>query len=126
MPTFNFVRKSFYRDSVTLMRLSRDLEQMAGVTSAAAMMATPANRALLEDAGLLSSEGAFAGPADLIVAVVADCVESADAAREAVERALVTRTLSGAGLVGRAPRTLEAALRGLPDANVALISVPGV
>ena len=74
MPTFNFVRKSFYRDSVTLMRLSRDLEQMAGVTAAAAMMATPANRALLAEAGLLAKDGEAAGAADLIVAVVADCV----------------------------------------------------
>src|SRR5919109_3046701 len=118
MPTFNFVRKSFYRDSVTLMRLSRDLEQMAGVTSAAAMMATPPNRAVLAQAGLLSSEGEAAGPADLIVAVVADCLESADAAREAVERALLARAPAGAGAAGRAPRTLEAALRVLPDANL--------
>ena len=125
MPTFNFVRKSFYRDSVTLMRLSRDLEQMAGVSAAAAMMATPANRALLEQAGLLSSEGAAAGAADLIVAVEADCVESADAAHEAVSRALLARRASAAGGAGPAPRTLEAALRILPDANLALISVPG-
>src|SRR5688572_32200027 len=108
MATFNFVRKSFYRDSVTLMRLSRDLEQMAGVTSAAAMMATPTNRALLAQAGLLSSEGAAAGAADLIVAVVADCVEAADAAQEAVARSLLTRPSSARGAVGAAPRTLEA------------------
>lgn len=126
MPTFNFVRKSFYRDSVTLMRLSRDLEQMAGVTSAAAMMATPQNRALLAEAGLLSAAGAAAGAADLVVAVVADCVESADAAREAVDRALLTRPSREGGAVAAAPRTLEGALRVLPDANLALISVPGL
>jgi len=126
LPTFNFVRKSFYRDSVTLMRLSRDLEQMAGVTSAAAMMATPANRALLAEAGLLSREGQAAGAADLIVAVEADCVESADAAHEAVARALVARTPSGSGGLAATPRTLEAGLRALPEANLALISVPGL
>jgi FdrA protein len=125
MPTFNFVRKSFYRDSVTLMRLSRDLEEMAGVTSAAAMMATPQNRALLAQAGLLSREGEAAGAADLLVAVVADCVESADAAHEAVARALLPRAPGASGAVGAAPRTLEAALRILPGANLALISVPG-
>src|SRR5206468_10558499 len=46
MPVFNFVRASFYRDSVTLMRLARDMEAVAGVTAAAAMMGTPHNRAL--------------------------------------------------------------------------------
>src|SRR6185503_10665717 len=127
MPMFNFVRKSFYRDSVTLMRLSRDLEAMAGVSSAAAMMGTPQNRALLEQAGLLSSEGAAAQPADLIVAVEADCVESADAAHEAVQRALLARApaASGRTTVPR-PATLAGALRALPDANLALISVPGL
>ena len=126
MPTFNFVRKSFYRDSVTLMRLSRDLELMAGVTSAAAMMATPQNRALLAEAGLLSPEGEAAGNADLIVAVVADCVESADAARENIERALLTRPPRAPGAVAAVPRTLAGALRVLADANLALISVPGL
>src|ERR671925_308704 len=56
MAAFNFVRASFYRDSVTLMRLSRDMEAVAGVTSAAAMMGTPHNRALLEQAGLLAAD----------------------------------------------------------------------
>jgi succinyl-CoA synthetase alpha subunit len=126
MPTFNFVRKSFYRDSVTLMRLSRDLEQMAGVTAAAAMMATPANRALLAEAGLLAKEGEAADAADLIVAVTADCVESADAAHEAVARALLTRPSPAPGGGGAVPRTLEGGLRILPDANLALISVPGL
>jgi succinyl-CoA synthetase alpha subunit len=108
------------------MRLSRDLEQMAGVTSAAAMMGTPQNRALLAEAGLLSREGEAASPADLIVAVAADCVESADAAHEAVQRALLARPPSTTTADAAAPRTLEAALRVLPGANLALISVPGL
>ncbi len=108
------------------MRLSRDLEQMAGVTAAAAMMATPQNRALLAQAGLLSREGEAAGNADLVVAVIADCVESADAAREAIERMLSPRA-SAAGAAGAvAVRTLDGALRVMPDANLAVISVPGL
>ena len=108
------------------MRLSRDLEQMAGVTSAAAMMGTPQNRVLLAEAGLLSREGEAASAADLIVAVAADCVESADAAHEAVQRALLARPPSAGSADAASPRTLEAALRVLPGANLALISVPGL
>jgi succinyl-CoA synthetase alpha subunit len=125
MPTFNFVRRSFYRDSVSLMRLSRDLEAMAGIEAAAAMMGTPANVALLERAGLLTAEGAAARPGDLVVAVTADCRESADAAREAVERALLDVPRTGTAAEGARPRTLRGALRAMPDANLALISVPG-
>src|SRR5881296_4495197 len=126
MPAFNFVRASFYRDSVTLMRLARDMEAVAGVTAAAAMMGTPHNRALLDQAGLLAAEGAGAQPADLIIAVAADSAAAADAARAAAERALLApRATAAVGSSGAAPRTLAAATKILPDANLALISVPG-
>src|SRR5712664_3939403 len=126
MPAFNFVRKSFYQDSVTLMRLSRDMEAVAGA-AAAAMMGTPHNRALLEQAGLLAREGAAAEPADLIVAVVADSAAAAEAARAAAEHALLARKplVIVHGATTAPPRTLASALHALPDANLALISVPG-
>src|SRR2546428_1976154 len=126
MPAFNFVRASFYQDSVTLMRLSRDMEAVAGVTAAAAMMGTPPSRALLKQAGLLASEGAAAETADLIIAVIADSPAAADAARAAAEHALLARKPPVTGpTTAAAPRTLASALHALPDANLALISVPG-
>src|SRR5438552_4168352 len=126
MPAFNFVRASFYQDSVTLMRLSRDMEAVPGVTAAAAMMGTPHNRELLQQAGLLAPEGAAAGPADLVIAVIADSPAAADAARAAAEHALLARRAIAVGNTTAAtPRTLTSALKILPDANLALISVPG-
>src|SRR5881296_2388038 len=126
MPAFNFVRASFYQDSVTLMRLSRDMEAVPGVTAAAAMMGTPHNRELLQQAGLLAPEGAAAGPADLVIAVIADSPAAADAARVAAEHALLARRAIAVGNTTAAtPRTLTSALKILPDANLALISVPG-
>src|SRR6267143_355286 len=96
MAAFNFVRASFYRDSVTLMRLAGAMEAVAGVTRAAVMMGTPANRALLEQAGLLANDGAAAGPADLVIAVVAEDAAAAEAARAAAEQALLARPSSTA------------------------------
>lgn len=128
MPVWNFVRKSFYQDSVTLMRLTRDMEAVRGVRRAAAMMGTPPNRALLREVGLLGPEGAAATPTDLVVAVLADERAAAEAARAAAEAALTTRR-GRAPTVGPSPprsRTLEAALRILPDARLALVSVPGL
>ena len=124
MPVWNFVRRSFYQDSVTLMRLTRDLEAVAGVRRAAAMMGTPPNRALLAGAGLLAAEGEAAGPADLVIAVAADDAGAAEAARAAVEDAL-TAARAGAARATAPPRTLRRALDTLPDATLALISVPG-
>jgi len=125
VPVWNFVRRSFYQDSVTLMRLTRDLEAVAGVRRAAAMMGTPPNRALLAGAGLLAAEGEAAGPADLVIAVAADDAGAAEAARAAVEDAL-TAARAGAARATAPPRTLRRALDTLPDATLALISVPGV
>src|SRR5262245_25439301 len=126
MPAFNFVRKSFYRDSVTLMRLAQDMEAVAGVTRAAAMMGTPHNLVLLDQAALLASAGAAAESADLVIAVVADSADAADAARAAAERALLAvKPAIGGAMSVAAPRTLSSALKTLPDANLALISVPG-
>ena len=124
MPVWNFVRRSVYQDSVTLMRLTRDMEAVAGVRRAAAMMGTPPNRALLAQAGLLHTEGETAGPADLVIAVVADSGAAAETARTVAETALATPSTRPEARAPR-PRTLAGALRALPGATLALISVPG-
>jgi FdrA protein len=124
VPVWNFVRRGVYHDSVTLMRLTHDMEAVAGVRRAAVMMGTPANHALLGEAGLLDPEGATAGAADLVIAVVADDAGAAETARAAVEAALAARAAAPA-TQGPRPRTLAGGLRMLPDATLALISVPG-
>jgi len=124
VPVWNFVRRSVYHDSVTLMRLTHDMEAVAGVRRAAAMMGTPPNRALLGRAGLLDADGETAGPVDLVIAVVADSAAAAETARVAAEAALTALRVAPTPGAAR-PRTLAGALRALPDATLALISVPG-
>lgn len=126
MPAFNFVWTSAYHDSVTLMRLTRDLEAVAGVGRAAAMMGTPQNRALLENAGLLTTAGQAAAPTDLVIAVVASDEAVAREAERAARAALTGRPATDGRGAMRRPRTLASALRTIPDANLALISVPGL
>jgi len=130
MPVWNFVWRSAYHDSVTLMRLTHDMEAVPGVERAAAMMGTPQNRALLEDAGLLAEGGPDTAPADLLIAVAAADEAAARGAEAAARVALLARpsgTRPGLlGASGRRPRTLASALRALPDASLALISVPGL
>jgi succinyl-CoA synthetase alpha subunit len=99
------------------------MEAVPGVTRAAAMMGTPPNRALLAGAALLTADGESAGPTDLVIAVVADTGQAADAAKQVVESALTARPAT-ADTRAR-PRTLGGALRALPDATLALVSVPG-
>ena len=126
MPVFNVVRRGAYHDSVTLMRLSRELESVPGVTRAAAMMGTPQNRALLRDAGLLSADGEHAAPTDLIVAVIAEREADARAAAQVADAALARPAgHPGAADRLRRPRTLRGALAESPQSNLALVSVPG-
>ena len=118
------VWRSFYRDSVALMRLASRLRSLPGVADAAALMGTPANRDLLAQAGLAASPTEDAAPDDLMLAVRADDVATADAALVAA-KALVDERAPGAPAARRRPRTLDSALREMADADVALISVPG-
>ena len=56
------VRRDTYRDSVELMRVAAELEALPGCARAALMMGTPANLALLAEAGLLDGGCGGGGP----------------------------------------------------------------
>lgn len=117
------VRRSFYQDSMVLMAVAARLRGLPGVREAAALMGTPANHALLAAAGLAAPEVEDAAPGDLVLAVEADSGAAAEAALQAGAAMLEER--SQASSARRRPRTLAAALGALPDANLAVISVPG-
>jgi FdrA protein len=117
----NRVERGRYLDSVALMRVSRRIAALRGVESAALMIGTPSNKALLRDAGLLSPEGEAAQPDDLLIAVRA---ADPGAALELASRLLAEPAQPVAERLRRA-RTLDAALALEPQANLALVSVPG-
>ncbi|MFB4299078.1 FdrA family protein [Actinomadura sp. NTSP31] len=121
------VRRGGYRDSVTLMRVSRLLSERADVAAAMTAMGTGLNLEMLGRMGF--AVPADAGPADLVVAIRAED-GGLDGAREALEGLLreAAHAPDGGpdGLLGAppAPRTTaSAAARG--EASVALVSVPG-
>ncbi|BAT59005.1 succinyl-CoA ligase [ADP-forming] subunit alpha [Variibacter gotjawalensis] len=120
----NVVRRSFYLDSVALMRLSRQIAGMPGVVEAALMMGTPANRQIMQEAHLLDAEGQGAAGNDLIIGVRAQTQPEADAAANAAFEALDAPREKAAAAEGTA-KSLGAALNQMPDASFALISVPG-
>lgn len=125
----NRVRRGFYADSVALMRISRSVSQLSGVIEASMMIGTPSNRALLADSGLLDPAGEAAQADDLIIAVRAADTAAAEAALAEAEKLLSgspAKASSGAAHSGvRSVRGLASALAALPEANLALISVPG-
>jgi FdrA protein len=125
MPVRGETRRSFYRDSVVLMRLAAELRELPGVRQSAALMGTPANHLLLASAGLASADWANASSADLILAVDAGTEAEAEAALAAAS-AFLDRQRQERAASGRAlPRTLASALDRLPGANLVAVSVPG-
>jgi FdrA protein len=120
------IRADTYRDSVELMRVAALVEKVPGVSRAALMMATPANRELLSGAGLLDDRAATAGPNDLVVAVAA--VDKAAGEHALAEAArLLDAAAAVSAPVGEAPPpgSIAEASVDLERANLAIISTPG-
>jgi FdrA protein len=128
------VKRGMYFDSITLMGVARALGEMEGVEEVAAVMATPTNLQLLAEAGLTPFEGVTdgaPGETDVLLVVRADDPARAQAALDAAEARLLAGTRESVPAAGgvardRQPRSLEEAARLHPQANVALISVPGM
>jgi FdrA protein len=121
----NQVRQGLYLDSVALMRFSRTIAALEGIDEAALMMGTPANRRIMADAGLLDAEGERAGGGDLVVAIRARDASSAEHALAEAQGLLDQPRSTGSDASAWRPRTSRAAIKQVPGANLALISVPG-
>jgi len=118
-------RKGSYFDSVFLMSLNRELKSLPRVREAVVTLGTGMNLALLEDMGLFDRafEGATAG--DLVAAVDAADANAADSALARLEELLGRRKPEDGKTPACRPAGIESALKVLPDANLALISLPG-
>jgi FdrA protein len=119
------IRRGAYQDSVSLMQVSRELQQRPGVRSALVAMATELNLDLL--AGMGFEPPPEASPNDMLVAVDADDETTVEETVAALDAALVRRPAagegSGFGVEGPPPTIGAAARRG--GAALALISTPG-
>ncbi|HUS94920.1 MAG TPA: acyl-CoA synthetase FdrA [Patescibacteria group bacterium] len=115
------VRSGAYYDSVMLMQLQRSLSELPGVEDAGVIMATPANCEILTASGLPIDSSA--GPDDLLIVIRAEDSDSAEGALDQIDE-LLARRRSSASHAFR-PRSLESAVKQLPDSQWVLISVPG-
>jgi succinyl-CoA synthetase alpha subunit len=119
------VRGNAYVDSVTLLQASAEVLGLAGVETAALVMATPLNRDVLREAGLLVGEAEAASANDLVLSVRAESEAAARAALAHAEALLAGRRATPDGTSTPPPRSLRSAHRADPRAGLAVISVPG-
>ncbi|SDH43154.1 FdrA family protein [Nonomuraea jiangxiensis] len=110
------VRRGAYHDSVTLMRISRALTEMPGVSAAMVAMATDLNLSVIRDLGFPAPE---AGPGDLLIALRAEAPEAAVAEADR----LLSTFQQPQTPAEQPPLTTRSALR--TSADLVLVSVPG-
>lgn len=116
--------KSMYRDSIALMRIASALFQRDEIARAEVLVATPVNLESLRHDGLHCREIDGATPNDIVMVVEATTEAVALDGLEWAETALKSPTVA---TVGEAELTfsLDSAIKRVPAANLALLSIPG-
>lgn len=107
------------------MLLTNSIATMEGLNKVQIMMATPANKDIFKDAGLHTAELEAAESNDMAIVVDTDSADMMDTVLEKVEQYLNDQSISNKKQGFETARTWDKAMDALPDANVAMISVPG-
>ncbi len=126
MKTKNIILADTYLDSIMLMSMSEKLvNSLDGVEEATAIMGSAANLELLKASGLLTNEGKRARPGDLVIAVRTSDEQAVQRVLQEVKNQLTAKTETEEKQQASAPKNLGSAIGRMPDATIALISVPG-
>lgn len=123
MNTFSLIKKNSYFDSVTLMGISKRLSTLEGVEQVSVSMGTELNRTLLQDSGMNTPETDSATPNDLMIVFTLAAGGVQQTVLEEIEKALTRRAATTSAQ--HKPAGLKSALDIMPDANMAIISLPG-
>jgi len=119
------IKNNAYYDSVTLMQVSRAVEESEFVRKAMISMGTEMNKELLKAAGLLNSLFSAAKPSDLIIAFEADEDGDIDKIYEIIDGKLNEKAKDDKE-EDIAPTSLSSAVKRYPELNLAVISVAGI
>ena len=120
------INKNTYQDSVVLMLLTNEISTIEGVKKVSIMMGTPANKDIFENSGLKTPELEEASANDMVLVIDAESDEVIDKVLIDMEEFLTNQSKSSSEKIGKIIRSWEGALSELPDANLAVISVPGI
>ena len=120
------VKKGSYHDSVVLMLLTNKISTIEGVKKVSIMMATPANKDIYRQSGLSTEELEGASANDMVVVADVDDEGILDVIMQEVEEFFKKQSTSESEKKGaESVKSWDKALKKLPDANLAVISIPG-
>ncbi|MCQ9209323.1 bifunctional FdrA/YlbE family protein [Granulicatella seriolae] len=118
------ILKNNYQDSINLMLLTNKINDFENVTMSQVMMGTDANKDILQNTNLLTAEAETASPNDLMIVVDSADEDVMEEVLSTVEEFLSDLSSKG-GETKTASTSWAEALEALPDANMALFSIPG-
>lgn len=119
------VVKGRYFDSVFLMKLSREVSELPGVQDSSVVVGSDENKKLLQSAGLFQDQFNEANGNDLIITLKGEETKSLTAALEKVMELLSPKQDLSEGKNKERVKSLDSALKRLPNASLALFSIAG-
>lgn len=122
---FTVIKKNSYQDSVSLMLLTRELSGMDGVNQVSVMMGTPANMDIFKNSGLYTDELSEAGPNDICIVVNSEQESVVDEVLLSMDNFMKNQAVKSKGNNIPIARSWDSAMKKLPDANLALLSIAG-
>ncbi|MFV0239804.1 MAG: acyl-CoA synthetase FdrA, partial [Lacrimispora sphenoides] len=121
------IRKGSYQDSVVLMLLTNKISSMPGIHKVSIMMATPANKDLFKASGLETPELLEAQSNDMAIVVDVESEEIIGQVLKEAEEFLNNQSKSSSGNEEKhIVSSWEQAIKRMPDANLAVLSIPGM
>jgi FdrA protein len=118
------IRPNEYFDSMVLMQVNHRISAMPGIVRAGIMMATDMNKKLLALIGFHNDDVEVAQAGDMLIGIEAESREYFEAAIATLDNHLSGQHTSRASRSKRFG-SLAAAAKARPEANLAVISVPG-
>ncbi|WP_426351165.1 acyl-CoA synthetase FdrA [Alloiococcus sp. CFN-8] len=122
---YTVVKKNSYQDSINLMLLTNLINTLPGVIQSSIMMGTEANKDIYKNSGLYTDEVGGANPSDMVIVVEAEDKEIMENVLKEVDNFLQDLSVKKEDSKVNEVTSWEDALKKLPDANMALFSIPG-
>lgn len=123
---YTVLKENSYQDSINLMLLTNHISTMKGVNKVQIMMGTDANKDIFNTAGLLSKEAEAAKASDMVVVVDSNDESVVKEVMEAIDKFLADLSVKKDEGVQQFVKSWQQAKEVMPEANMALISVPGI
>ncbi|KGL39163.1 acyl-CoA synthetase FdrA [Listeria sp. SHR_NRA_18] len=119
------IKENAYQDSVVLMLLTNKVSTIEGVNRVSIMMGTPANKDIFGTSGLRTEELEAASANDMAIVVDTEDASKIDEILAEVDAFLASQATKESSNTTETARTWDKAMKLDPDANMALISIPG-